>query len=58
MVIRLPDVNLCESELKSFVKSDNLFKEPENFEKLLVNYTQSLIELLDTISFLNASVLD
>jgi hypothetical protein len=38
-------VKLYRSRLKAFVKSDKLMKEPKQFEKLLSDYEQSLIEM-------------
>jgi hypothetical protein len=45
---------LCYTRLKSFVESDRFMKEPEMFEKLLNEYAQSLISMLDRISFLTS----
>ena len=41
-------MKLCRSQLKAFVKSDKLMKEPEQFEKLLREYEQALIESLSS----------
>ncbi|MGD0071755.1 MAG: hypothetical protein ABSB71_09385 [Candidatus Bathyarchaeia archaeon] len=40
----MANAELCRSRLKAFVKSDKLMKEPEQFEKLLKEFEQALIE--------------
>lgn len=38
-------IGLARSKLKTFVESDNLFKEPQKFRELLDCYFQELLNL-------------
>lgn len=50
----MTDVEQCCSELKTFVESDEFLGNDEKFLKLLNEYEQALIQLLDNISFLTS----